>query len=234
MTVAEIINASLRKIGALSSGETIETARQNEALSALQAMLRAWSVSSISTFVTVREEFTLTGGKDTYTWGLSGDFASVRPHYLVGAYISNGGVITPVDIINEEMFMRKADATALGITSKLLYRPTYPLGTVMLRSIPSGSDTLITFSFKPFPETGSFEAVGDSVQFPVHYQEPIIYNLAIRLAPEYGRTASREVVSIANSSYDVLCARNAAEQLKSVSFELPVLPYYSGYSINVG
>ena len=90
MLVSSLIGSSLRKIGALSSGETIETTRQAEALTALQSMLRSWGAVSSNVFATVKENHTLTAGIGTYTWGSGGDISSARPNQVTGAYILEG------------------------------------------------------------------------------------------------------------------------------------------------
>jgi muramoyltetrapeptide carboxypeptidase LdcA involved in peptidoglycan recycling len=66
---------------------------------------------------------------------------------------------------------------------------------------------------------------------PVQYEEPIIYNLAVRLAPEFGKTVSREVALTAMNSYNRITTLNSANYVEPVKIVLPVSAS-GGYSIN--
>lgn len=234
MQVSTLIAASLRKIGGLSSGETIETTRQTEALYALQSMLRSWGAVSNYVFASVKESTTLTAGTATYTWGSGGAINSARPNQLIGAYILDSGSMThPVDIISEGEYRTITDKTTSSRPDKIFLYPAFPLSTLYLHPVPSATETLYLDSYKPFTESSSFTLTTDEIDFPLYYEEPIIYNLAIRLAPEYGKSASVEVALIAKSSLDFLMILHAAGKVEPVFVLIPAnAPYGAGYSIN--
>jgi hypothetical protein len=237
MLVSALLSSSLRKIGALSSGETIETARQAEALSALQSMLRSWGALSVNVFASIKENITLIPTKSLYTWGTGGDINTARPNQVLGAYVLEGsgatGVTHPVDIISEGKYRT---ISVKGTTSRpfaLFFHPSFPLAEVYLYPVPDLAEGLYLDSFKPFVETGSFGLTTDTLVFPAYYEEPLIYNLAIRLAPEYGKTASAEVVAIAKSSYTDMTILNSANQVEELYILTPASsPYGARYSIN--
>ncbi len=234
MLVSDLISMSLRKIGALSSGETIETTRQAEALSALQVMLRSWGAVGQKVFASTKETKTLTAGTAEYTWGSGGDITTARPDKVASVWIVDSSNIShPVDIISEQMYNGIVDKTVLSRPTSLFYHPAYPLGTVYLFPVPDAAETLHLDSFKVFTESGSYGLVTDTLAFPLYYQEPIVYNLAIRLAPEYGKSVSAEVAAIAESSLKVLTNLNASAQVSPIYIEIPARAGYgSGYDIN--
>lgn len=233
MLVSSLISMSLRKIGALSSGETIETARQSEALSALQVMLRSWGALSLNVFATVKENFTLSSGTASYTWGSGGTFATTRPQVIAGAYVlDSANVSHPVDMITETQYRDISVKTTSGRPDSLFYYKNYPLGTVYLYPVPDAAEALYIDSYKQFTETSSFGLVTDTLSFPSEYEEAIVYNLAIRLAPEYGKTVSVEVSSIAKKAYDDLVTSNSSNRVEPALIVIPAgYPYGSGYSI---
>ena len=234
MLVSTLLEASLRKIGAMSSGETIEPTRQAEALSALQSMLRSWGGMSNNVFASVKEAIPLVIDKSLYTWGVGGDIDSLRPHKILGAYIlDNEGVTHPVDIISEGRY-RSITMKTLGSRPYILYfHPSYALAEVYLYPVPIAAESLYIDSYKPFVETASFALVTDTLVFPCNYEEPIIYNLALRLAPEYGRTVPPAVALIAKSSFDDINILNAANTVEPVYIAVPACGAYgAGYSIN--
>lgn len=237
MLVSEIISSALRKIGGLSSGETIEASRQAEALTALKVMLRSWGALGLNVFATVKENCTLTGGTGSYTWGVGGTINSSRPNQVTGAYILESGSTThPVDVIAEGTYRGISVKDTLGIPTSLFFHPNYPLATVYLYPVPDSAYVLCLDSFKPFVEVSSFNLTTDTISFPSYYEEPIIYNLAIRLAPEYGKTVSNEVGAIAKSSYDnMVLANSTAGRVEQIFIHVPAsAPYGAGYSINSG
>jgi len=225
---------SLRKIGALSSGETIETTRQAEALSALQVMLRSWGALGINVYATIKDTFTLAAGTASYSWGSGGTFNSVRPSLIVGAYVlDSSNVSHPVEIITEGQYRLIISKTTSGRPYALFYHPLYPLGYVYTYPVADAAESLCIDSYKPFVETGSFGLTTDTLVFPEYYEEPIVYNLAIRLAPEYGKSVSAEVAAIAKSSYNDLIIANSARRVEPVSIIVPgSYPYGTLYSIN--
>jgi len=234
MLVSNLISASLRKIGALSSGETIETTRQAEALTALQSMLRSWGAVSSNVFATVKESHTLTAGTGVYTWGSGGDISTARPNQVTGAYILEGGTTThPVDIITEGTYRGISGKTTTGLPYSLFFYPSYPLASIYLYPVPDSAYVLYLDSYKPFTETSSFALTTDTISFPSYYEEPIIYNLAVRLAPEYGRSVSSEVGAIAKSSLDALINANVSGRVEQIYIHVPAsAPYGARYSIN--
>jgi len=234
MLVSELLSASLRKIGALSSGETIETVRQTEALSAFQSMLRSWGALSNRVFASVKESVTLESGTAVYTWGSGGDITTVRPNQVLGAYIlDSSGITHPVDIISESKYQGIISKETTGRPTVLFFHPTFPLANIYLWPVPDAAEVLYLNSFKPFVETGSFGLTTDTLVFPSYYEEPMIFNLAVRLSPEYGRAVFTEVAAIAKSSYDDMVILNSSLKVEPVYMHVPASgPYGAGYSIN--
>lgn len=60
------------------------------------------------------------------------------------------------------------------------------------------------------------DAVGNDADFPPQITEAVIYNLAVRLAPEYGREPSQTVMLLANEGYNLI--RRFYSKLGSIQF----------------
>jgi len=234
MKVSALIEASLRKIGVTPSGEGIEPARLDDGLAALQSMLRSWGAVSSNVFATIKENFTLTAGVGNYSWGTGGSINTARPNQVTGAYILEGGTTThPVDIITEGAYRGISVKDITGLPYSLFFHSNYPLASLYLYPVPDSAYVLYLDSYKPFTETGSFGLTTDTIVFPSYYEEPIIYNLAIRLAPEYGRSVSSEVAAIAKSSLDSLINANVSGRVEQIYIHVPASGSYgAGYSIN--
>jgi hypothetical protein len=222
MLVSNLIAMSLRKVGALSSGEVIEATRQDEALQALQVMLRSWGALGINIFSTTRETFTLTGGIGEYTWGTGGDIATPRPVQITSAYVvETDGSSSNIEIISENQFNDFKSKTATGQPIYIYLYTSFPLAKIYFLPVPESAYTVTLVSFKPFVETGSFALVTDEIDFPLYYEEPIVYNLAVRLAAEYGRTVSADIAAFAQMGYNTLVNANSSGRNGIVSFDFP-------------
>jgi|GEM_PF-5856968 len=63
---------------------------------------------------------------------------------------------------------------------------------------------LHSWSLKGIPLNHVDAAIGDTLAYPDNHTDPITYNLAIYIAPEYGASASMEVIAVAESGFDAL------------------------------
>lgn len=197
MTVRDLIRRSLRLIGAIAVGEDPAADEAQDALSSLRGMLGSWSTDRLNLYYVTREEFTLSGSMPYRTIGPGGTFNTARPTRIREASYITDGIETPIKILNTQ---RWSDVDLKGLQSDypqaLYYEPQYPLGRVYLYPNPVSAIKLVLYSDKPL----DFVTLNDPVELPPGYEEAIVYNLAIRLAPEYGRAIPGEVVSVASES----------------------------------
>ena len=223
MLVSNLIKSSMRKIGVLSAGEVPTTEAYAALLEALQVMLRSWAQKRILVFASIKESFTLVSTQSLYTWGIGGNITTTRPHQVFGAFVrDSGGTDHPVGIISEGQYRIISSKATAGRPEYLFYHPLYPLAAIYLYPTPQDAETMWLESLKPFTETSSFSLVTDEIDFPPNYEEPLVYNLALRIAPEYGVQMSGEAVRVANDGYDALIVLNASNQVESIRLDLPV------------
>ena len=137
----------------------------------------------------------------------------------------------PLDIISEGEYRSISSKATSSRPYAIFPLYSFPYITLSLYPVPDAAETLNLESLKPFTESSSFDSVDDTLQMPVNYEEPIIYNLAIRAAPEYGKAIPPSVALVARESYNRLTNRNASNQVEPVRTVLPVNAT-GGYSIN--
>jgi hypothetical protein len=232
MQVSAILKSAARKIGVVASGESLTSDEQSDALTALQSMLRSWAAEKINVFSSVRENVTLVASTSLYTWGTGGTISTARPNQVLSAYIvDSSGTSHPVDIISEGRYNQISLKTLVRRPHSLYPQYTFPRVNVYLYPVPDAAETLTITSLKPFTETSSFSSTSSTLSMPAQYEEPIIYNLAVRLAPEFGKTVSRELALTAMNSYNRLTTLNSANYVEPVKIVLPVSAS-GGYSIN--
>lgn len=199
-TVSDLIKGSLRLLGAIAQGETPSSNESTDALAALNDMLDSWSNEGLMLFNRSIETFSLVSSQSSYTFGTGGDFNSARPIRLIQAKAKQSGndAETSVRVLNSDEWSRITDTTIeSNLPLSIYYNDSYPLGTVYVWPVPSATASLILYSDKPL---SNFSLIADTVSLPPGYKEAMRYNLAMRLAPEYGRGISQDIASIAIES----------------------------------
>lgn len=200
-TVRDLIKGSLRLIGAIDPGESIEAQEATDALQTLNDLIESLSNQKLMIYQSVREEFTLTSGDGEYSLGASGDFNTTRPIKVEQACIEVQDA-EPYEIALEILNPQEwAGITTKGLTSenpsKVFFANTYPTDTVYLYPVPTATNKLVLYSWKPL---SSFANVSADVSLPQGYFRMLKYNLAVELAPEYGKEASATVYKIAEDT----------------------------------
>ena len=234
MLVSSIIKSAMRKIGAIASGATPTDQEYADGLEALQVMLRHWSIKKMNVFVESSDTLSLVGGTSTYSWGSGGDLTTTKPNKIERAFVRDSLNLDHfVDIITTEEFDAIRDKTISDRPNKLAYGNSQSTGYLYIFPVPSAAETLYIKSVKPFTETSSFSSISDTLAMPVTYEEPIIYNLAVRLGPEFGITISPEVYKIAVDSFDEIKSANASIFSSGIALNLPAGERYV-YDINAG
>lgn len=192
----------MRLVGIIASTETPSSEEQADALSALNSMLSSWSTEGLLLYQVVREEFTLTVNDGAYTLGSGGDFNTTRPINILRAMIeiqsSSPMQEIPINIITPQEY---AEITTKDLTSGIpssLY-PDYgnPLINLNLYPIPSAANKLVLYSEKPLI---TFTSANNDLAFPPGYEKALKYNLAIEIAPEYGKEPSSTILAQAIES----------------------------------
>tara|TARA_R100001086_G_C11848201_1_gene260866 strand:- start:17752 stop:18453 length:702 start_codon:yes stop_codon:yes gene_type:complete len=207
-TALQSIKRALRLIGVTAQGETPESEVANDALDALNKMLRSWNTQNLLVFGITIEEFSLTPGQSSYTLGSGGDFNTNIPIRTDAVFLRYGdNTEYPVQIIDNKYWGRlQAKSTSSSIPTHVYIDENFPLKTLHLYPTPSEAKTLIMHNYR---KISSIASLSSALSFPDGYEDLIEYNLAIRLAPEYGKAIPAEIAKLASESMsNVKRARN--------------------------
>ena len=187
-TVRQLINRSLRLVGAISSGETATADEMQDTLTALNGMLEQWSNEGLAVYEQVDESFSIVADQYSYTIGTGGDFDTDRPLRIINAIVrDSNGQDYPVGIITSDQYQSISNKTDSGSTYPryMYYDTSYPLGNITFYPVPSENSTLIMTMWQQFT-TYDTDELSEEVQVPPGYNDAIVYNLALRIAPEFG------------------------------------------------
>ncbi|MEE9436759.1 MAG: packaged DNA stabilization gp4 family protein [Candidatus Adiutricales bacterium] len=211
-TAKDLIKGALRNLGRLAPGADPPAEEQVDAFEALKMMFRSWSADNIALFYSVTDTLAA-GGGESYTIGDGGDVDTVRPAAIRHAWTSSN---PDVRVIDEAHYRRLAVGGSGGPVAYIWYNPDYPLG--ILYPWPRTSDTVYLSSLRELLDPA---AVTDDVEFPPEYDEAIKFNLALRMAPEYGVEPTALLIAMAVAALDRIKTRNFAAQIQAVRLSMP-------------
>lgn len=199
-TVADLIAGAFRVLGVLAADEIPSASEQSNAFDSLNRMMDSWANERLTLFATSRDTYALTPGLNPHTIGTGGTFNVTRPiridrASLVLANSSNAEL--PLNILDDEGWQLAQGKTTQGTPVYLWPETKYPLINLWLNPVPLNADTLVLYTWQ---QLGRFAAATSTVAFPPGYEEAILFNLAKRLAPEYGATLSPEAAETAVES----------------------------------
>lgn len=198
-TARDIITSALKIIRVLAAGETPTAEELSDGLSKLNDMIDSFSNESLMIHSITKEEFTCTANQQVHTLGDTGDFDTLRPIKINKVlFQDSSGLELPINIRQMEEY---ADVSSKEVTSEIptdvYIDPSYPLMNLYLYPIPSTASNVVVYSEKNIQ---SFTNASTQVSLPPGYKTLLIYNLAMYLAPEYGKTLSAEAMNVAIES----------------------------------
>lgn len=198
MTGRDLISASLRLIGALAPGESLAASEATDGLASLNRMIDSWSTEGLIIHaVTAETAFALTASVATVTMGTSGNITT-RPMSIESAFIRDGSTDYPLRILTHTEYAAIVDKTVQSDYPTALYDDgAFPQRTLTLYPVPSAAHSIVLFTKRALTQIATLDT---AISLPPGYDEALVYNLSIRLGPEYGKPLSAEVVGIAQES----------------------------------
>lgn len=196
----DIIKRALRLIKVLGEGEEPTDSESRDCMAAWNALLDAWGIERLMLYELQEESFTWPASTVSRTIGASGNFNTVRPVKVQSAFTrDSGNNDTPVRIIEREDYERielKSEDGSI-YPDYLWYDAVYPLGVLYLVYPPSSPVTLFISTWRAMTQ---FTLFTTKVAFPPGYSRMFAYNLAVEVAPEFGKTPSDDVKRIAKET----------------------------------
>lgn len=212
-----IIDSALRALGVLHAGDTVENDSVMEAdcVEALNLMLKSWQNFGIQLWTTQTATIDLTANKSSYIWSLSGDIAVPTAIRVIGGYSRNiTGIDMPLTILTQNDYNRLSNKSMAGRPTHFYYDYKDSYGLLYPWPIPNADGISLVLTYHQYFD--DMDSRTDRLDFPQSWWEAVKWNLALRLAPEFGRQVGPEIVSLAQTT--LKDAREAAFEEGSVLF----------------
>lgn len=182
----QVIAGALRKLAVIPSGGVPTVNQTSDAVASLNAIVKAFQADGMPLWKIASHTFTTTADTSTYNIGLTQTLNTAKPLRVFQAfYTPSGGTNTPMNVVNRYDFNElPVDSNYSGVPLNVYYQPLNTYGVIKLWPTPSDSTTSITIHYQaPFED---MDNATDDFDFPAEWIQPLIYNLAWSLAPEYG------------------------------------------------
>ena len=180
-----IVKRSLRMVGAYTSTDLPRPEQMTDALDVLNIMLKAWQIEGfqwLRQFITI----TLVASQNDYELGPASTAPMDRPTHIFSATRkATSGNEIPLTAITRQDWMAIPNKTTEATPVQYYYDPTTINGTLYVWPTPPvGTTDVIVLDCDR-----QIDIMNDSLNdydFPPQWLECITYNLAARIAPEYG------------------------------------------------
>ena len=190
----DLIEGSMRLLGAIATGETMTADEANDGLNSLNDVLETWSLENLSVWGVDNQTFVSVAGQSLYTIGPTGDFVTTRPVRISRMFCTLNGVDFPVELIGEDEY----DAISLKTQGQ-----DYPEKAVYINWSPLGILKVWPVFTQSLPVTLAIDQVltqiptlSTVIGFPPGYYIALKHALAIMLSPDYGITPSSVIVQV--------------------------------------
>lgn len=182
LTRNQIIESALRKLGVLAEGQTPSAQNYTDGAMALNTVIS--QLRAIGMPLWARTEHTFTPTTGTYTIGTGMTLNVPFPVKLLQAFRTDSNANIPMELVAREDF-NILPTSSSGSPIKLTYQPFVNYGVVKLWPTPASTNTsTVTLVYQRSFQY--FTTSSETLDFPEEWYNAIIYNLAVRLAPEWG------------------------------------------------
>ena len=221
MKAQAIVEDALSELRVKRAGFSVSADDMQLGFRKLNRMIGHWSgAKGLMIPYRTREEVAIAGGADTYTIGTGGTLSTVRPMEIVITKLKSGDTEYSLRLISLELLEREIDKSDSGRPDSVHYEPSEPLGRLYFNRTLDQAYTLILWSLKPL--TGFAELTTDD-DLPTEYDELLVSNLAVRLAPDYGKEASQTTKAMAQQTMNQVMGHNLSSRVPTLTVDPALL-----------
>lgn len=211
LSASNLISQSLRDLGVLARGQTASAAQGADALDLLNALVDSWRIDGkVSILTFTRTVFGLTTNIQRYTIGSGGDIAITRPEWIEWVRVIPDNTVAttlrtelPCELFTLERWAAivikgQTGPYPTGIYYDRSFGNVTQRGNIDVWPIPTTANAALAL-YTPTP-LGQFADITTVYEFAPGYPKALRTNLALELAPGYGKDVSPELQAAAATS----------------------------------
>ncbi len=210
-TTRDLITAAARLINVVDATESLTDEDAQAFERALNGMIDSWSNNRLMIHGIKQYVHTLTPSNPSFTIGPGGDLDVVRPLAIEQMNARFGVGSAQVDLPMQPLTDAQYATIPMKNLGNLYPRRyyddrAYPLRTVTLYPVP-GTLSVVVWLREPLL---TYATLDDVISLPPGYERAFRFNLAVEIAPEFGKEVGEPIASIASA------AKLELERLNSV------------------
>ena len=196
----KVINGALRALGVLRAGDSVENDPTLEAdcAEALNLMLKSWQNLGIQLWTRKQQTVPFTTATSSVNFKTPGGGVNIAPPLrIIDAYRKDTSSDVPMTLLSRLDYDQLSNKASNGVPTQFFYDYQATEGTLYVWPAASSNTNIVVTYHKPFDDMDSNV---DSLDFPQSWQEAVKWNLAMRLAPEFGRQVTQEIAILATQT----------------------------------
>jgi hypothetical protein len=209
LTRDQIITTALRRLRVLDAGETAAAGDITTGAQVLNLMLKALALKDVTLWLTQEAELALILARGMYLLGPTGDpcltvvgaTQITRPVEVLEARIRDtDDNDEPLEVCaTRDEFFSISDKTSSGDATHVWYDPITTNGRFYVWPVADDATKTIVLTMRRTIE--DFDASTDDFDGPPEVLDALAWNLAVNLAPEYGREVPQLVMAKAQETF---------------------------------
>lgn len=173
-----IIKDALLLVHGVEDDESPSSEQYAHGKRVLNRMVKAWSAKGLKAWVEQDHTLRLTSGKNKYTL-----HAINRPLKISNVTKVVDDSETPIRLVDRSEYRNQPGKDSTGKPVFVYYDPQLEHGILYVWPTPDSSTDQLKFTYRSYIE--DFDETSDNPHFPAEWLEALVYNLAVRLAPQY-------------------------------------------------
>lgn len=229
ITLKALINTIMIKAKILAAGEEAAPAEFQDVLADIRRMVDTWRLENLMIYVNARKQFDLQPGAASYAIGDGALWDQERPIDILSASIKDGaGGSFPLRKLASTEYSELSHKGSVGRPTSFYYHATYPIAAVLFNKVPDDPIVeLVVQESLVLPTDLSAE-----MDFPPGYEDCLIYNGAVRICGDFGKSPSQELLGLAIASKALVKRANVQVPLLKIEHGVGLIP--GTYDINAG
>lgn len=199
-TAQDIVEAALKKLFITEGDETPEAGDITTGRDALFRMIRTWAVDGVRLWLTENQTVTMVADTATYT-------LDPRTLDVYDVFRRTGDNDVPVQIYSREQYNALPNKAVTGQPYIAFFDRQLSSTVMSVYPVPqTGTSDVLHLASKR--QIQDVTANTDNVEFPPEWSECLVYNLAVRMAPDFQVEPRSDVVSLAGELYEMLSGQD--------------------------
>lgn len=220
-TAATLIEDARRKLGIHADEEPLQAHELSTGLRTLNRMLKGWQADNVAISYLTEGTLTLVDGQASYSFGSGGDFTTV-PFEITQIRIRRNSIDLEMVEMGREEYFALPNKTSKGYPTQWYYDRQRQGGTLYVWQAPDSVSSTLRFTYRRI--VNDMDATTNDLDLPQEWYDAVVYNLAVKMMPEYGGAGTPEgqlVIADAQRSYDMVKGFDIGTGNSSIS----ILPY---------